>query len=299
MAKARRDTIHDARDLPVFVVDDALIDRHGAQIGAYGVAVYTTLARYAKQGHATILAYQTIADALGIGRTTVRDTIKRLAEIDLIRVEPQTDDAGNPIASNRYTLLPIGDKKAETQPRGGAATRQGVPPHDTPLPPDDGGVPPADSPYRHTAGGVPPHVYMDHDPLLDRKIESPPPPVVGGGGDSIEQEPPNGKPNKTELYHWLRQNGVDSPAAAERNQHHDPDLTRAMFQRMVGDSNGDDRKKRIGRFIRALEADGPTPPRPAATLAPPAPAYVRPADALDPREAVARMAAMLPRKERT
>lgn len=184
MAKARRDSIHDARNLPT-QIDNALIDCYGAQIGAYGVAVYVALARFAKQAHATVLAYQTIADVLHIGKTTVRDTIKNLSDAGLIRVEQQTDDAGNPIASNRYTLIPIGDKKAESPHGGGAATRQGVPPHDTPLPPDDGGVPPHDRGYRQAAGGVPPHEYIDHDSILVKNLDSPPPTMRGGGGEKI------------------------------------------------------------------------------------------------------------------
>lgn len=144
------------------MVEDALIDTYGAQIGAYGVAVYTTLARFAKRDHATILAYQTIADALDISRTKVRTTLKSLASAGIIQIDPQTDDAGVPIASNRYTLLPISGSKALTDTRGGSTTRQGVAPHDTPHVPDDMGVAPgATGGYRDTHGGVPPHAYID------------------------------------------------------------------------------------------------------------------------------------------
>lgn len=201
MVKPRQDSIHDARNLPIFVVDDALIDRHGAELGAYGVAVYVTLARFAKDSHATILAYQTIADALGIARSTVQTTIKRLAEVGVIRIEPQTDDAGNPVASNRYVLLPIGDKKAEQTRKGGTATRYPVPPHGTPLPPENRG-------YRQTDGGVPPDVYMYHDPSHDQSDLDPPPPplpptvpIGGGGGD--------------EFFRELRKRGISRAKATE------------------------------------------------------------------------------------
>jgi biotin operon repressor len=159
--KPRPDGIHDARNLPIFVIEDALIDLHGAQIGAYGVAVYTTLARFAKRDHATILAYQTIADTLKLSKTTVRATLKNLAKAGIIQIEQQTDDKGAPIASNRYTLLPIGDTKAISQAEGGSATRQGVAPHDTPHASGDMGVAPHDSPYRDTHGGVSPDAYID------------------------------------------------------------------------------------------------------------------------------------------
>lgn len=160
-AKARSDSFRDARNLPIFVIEDALIDAYGAQIGAYGVAVYTTLARFAKRDHATVLAYQTIADALKLSKTTVRATLKNLAAAGIIRIDPQTDDSGVPIASNRYTLLPIGDTKAVSQTEGGSATRQGVASHDTPLAPDVSPHVSHDSPYRDIHGGVSPHAYID------------------------------------------------------------------------------------------------------------------------------------------
>jgi hypothetical protein len=129
--------------------------------------------------------------------------------------------------------------------------------------------------------------------------KTPPPPTPtnghtpnGGGGVLIEQEPP--KTERTELYHWLRSVGVDSPLAAERNQHHDLALTQAMFQRMVGDATGDERKKRIGRFIRALEADGPTRPRPTPPPAAPPPPAWQHNDAPPVAETIGALAKLLP-----
>jgi hypothetical protein len=112
---------------------------------------------------------------------------------------------------------------------------------------------------------------------------TPPPPTpsapaeqVGGGGSLSREEPV-----KTELYYWLLDAGIKSPDAAARNQHHDPDLTKAMFRQMVGDAIGDDREKRIGRFMKALTADGPrVRPKPAPPpIAPTTPA--RPPDRND------------------
>ena len=98
---------------------------------------------------------------------------------------------------------------------------------------------------------------IDHDLPYKKDHEPPPPPtndMASGGGGGVEK-----KPNKTELYHWLCANGVDSPQAAERNQHHDLAATQALYRTIVGDAIGDERKKRIGRFIRKLDADGPPP----------------------------------------
>jgi len=123
----------------------------------------------------------------------------------------------------------------------------------------------------------------------------------GGGGDfQTQQEHP--KTERTDLYHWLRSVGVDSPLAAERNQYHDLALTQAMFKRMVGESIGDERKKRIGRFIRALEADGPAPPRPTPPPAAPAPPAWQRDDAPPVAETIGALKKLLPdrhKKEHT
>lgn len=153
------------------------------------------------------------------------------------------------------------------------------------------------------SGGTPDKMAIDHVYTIYRDHDSPPPPAhenpPGGGGVIDPQGPPDGKPGKTELYHWLRSQGVDSPQAAERNQHHDLARTQAMFTRMVGDAIGDERKKRIGRFIRAIEADGP-PPLPAPRPPPVAPPPIeRPPDLLDRQEAARRMVAHRQAQKRT
>lgn len=154
MAKTRQHTIHDGRDLPI-QIDTAIIDRYAEQIGVYGIAVYVALARFAKRDNTTVLAYQTIADVLGMARSTAQNTIKKLVDAGLISSEQQTDDAGNPIASNRYTLLPIKHSKAEH---------------------GEGG-------YRDTVGGVPSNGYIvdSISTLHDSPTPTAPQPIGGGG----------------------------------------------------------------------------------------------------------------------
>lgn len=117
--------------------------------------------------------------------------------------------------------------------------------------------------------GFPSTVFPYGSITILKNHESPPPPPGaptsngGGGGEDRSNE----KPNKTELYYWLcGEGGVDSPIAAERNQHHDPAATKALHRKMVGDSVGAEREKLVGRFIRKLDADGP-PPIPASAPA--------------------------------
>jgi hypothetical protein len=142
------------------------------------------------------------------------------------------------------------------------------------------------------ANGASPRAKQPRSPRTNRhvepSIEPPPPPNPpnGGGGGDLNL---NQKPTKTELYHWLRANGVDSPEAAERNQYHDPAATKAFHRRIVGDANGDERKRRIGRFIKALDADGPPPLAPPAEYAIPPPPARLSEQALPPAERAARM----------
>ena len=137
------------------------------------------------------------------------------------------------------------------------------------------------SPPDILAGGTPDILAIDKESTLYKDHDRSPPPShpheSNGGGDVlIEQEPPNGKPKKTELYYWMLDFGVKSPAAAARNQHHDPEPTKAMFLREIGDAKGAEREKRIGRVLKMLSEDGPrSPPRPAPPPAVPAPPVPR------------------------
>jgi len=140
MGKSQRDSIHDARGHAVFVLDDDLIDRHAAAVGPYGVAVYVALARFAKREGQTIMAYSILADTLGFGRTKVRATLKELEIAGLITIDPQTDDNGNPIASNRYTLLPTAHLKHDARMEEVSLHDRGVSRGDTPHAPHDRGV---------------------------------------------------------------------------------------------------------------------------------------------------------------
>lgn len=86
-----------------------------------------------------------------------------------------------------------------------------------------------------------------------------------------------GGDDKTELYHWLRAHGVNAPAAALRNQHHDLAATQAMYAQMVGSATGAQRQKLIGAFVKALDADGPqVRAAPARPVVPDRPAFVSP-----------------------
>jgi hypothetical protein len=140
--------IRDRRKPGWFYLDDAVIDQHGPTIGPYGVAVYTGLARHANAQGETSVGYNRLATTLAMSRNKVISTLRALADEGLITIEPQTDDSGNPIAANIYTLCVIPDQKRVNSDRGVPHSGRGVPqyasPHaqnGTPVPQSGRGVP--------------------------------------------------------------------------------------------------------------------------------------------------------------
>ena len=115
--------IIDERRTNWFWIDNEVLDRFGPQIGAYGLAVYAALARFA-DGHTRVAfpAVLTIATQLGIHRTTVITAIKSLenTEPPLITVT-----FGGGRTANTYTLndlSPQMNSKDSPHPKQHAAT---------------------------------------------------------------------------------------------------------------------------------------------------------------------------------
>src|SRR5215469_15093875 len=77
--------IRDQRQPGWFFVDNEVIDRHGRQLGAYGIAVYSVLSRYAKNGTQQVdLSGRDIAAAIGISQDRVRKSLADLVDLGLI-----------------------------------------------------------------------------------------------------------------------------------------------------------------------------------------------------------------------
>jgi hypothetical protein len=78
--------IRDQRRVGYFTVDNEIIDDHGAQIGAYGVAVYCVISRHSRN-QVTKLSQRDIAAGLGISQDRVRKSLADLVTFRLIYVE--------------------------------------------------------------------------------------------------------------------------------------------------------------------------------------------------------------------
>lgn len=96
------DILRDGRKRGWFHIDNALLDRFGAEIGAYGVAVYAVLARHADAKGVCFPSYQGIADKLGVSRRQAIRTVGVLVERGLIRVQKRQTPGKRP--QNVYVL---------------------------------------------------------------------------------------------------------------------------------------------------------------------------------------------------
>lgn len=198
-------SVRDARKPGWFYIDGALITHYGPAIGAYGLAIYAVLAHKAAESKSeqAIIGYDAIAALLKIGRNTVIRTLRSLADVGVIMIDPQTDDFGNPIGANIYTLCAITEQDHRSKHGGVPTAGTPVPTQGTPMPQRVPGYPERD-------GGVPTQVY-DHDSLY-MNHESPTPTAHesrNGGGDDFFRE--------------LRRRGIGKrkaeEIAAKRNDH--------------------------------------------------------------------------------
>ena len=119
--------IRDRRHAAWFWLDKDVIDRYGPQIGAYGIAVYTLLARYADNKGQAHPSLTTMARQLGASKRTIIRLIDTLSEAGMIEKTSRSSEHGD-YNSNIYTLLHI----------GGSDSRE--PPSDSREPPSDSGT---------------------------------------------------------------------------------------------------------------------------------------------------------------
>ena len=93
----------------IFWAYKSLIDDHGAELGAYGIAVYCVLSSMGGESGVCFPAIKTIASKMGASESIVKDALKKLNSLHYIAITPRKDP-NNPKLnlSNLYTLLPPG-----------------------------------------------------------------------------------------------------------------------------------------------------------------------------------------------
>lgn len=219
------DTISDARTFPFFQVENALIDKFGAVLGPYGIAVYVCIVRHFNQKvGAAWPSMATIASETGMSRRRVITAVKQLEKLGLLRVEPRYHESGGK-TSHHYMLVNV-------EPLTPPQTPVDPPSTPTEAPPCESGA--------HT------HVHDDHIPCVPgaheeyesnktKKKDSP-------DADAPEAPTPIQEPAEQER----------TPAQQENDAYFDAVLENAFSG--VRRGNGG----RIGVLVKAIRAEGYT-----------------------------------------
>jgi len=101
------DTVRNQAESGWFHIDNELIDKYGCQLGAFGVAVYCVLCRYAKKDQRLNLSQREIAALIGISQASARKFLHLLAELGLIKIDVPEQPSPGPSGISSFTLLRI------------------------------------------------------------------------------------------------------------------------------------------------------------------------------------------------
>lgn len=126
-------TLTDKRRTYTFYVDDVVLDVFGPKIGAYGIAVYTLLARHAKQKQC-FPSYRHIMKQLDMSRERLWKTITVLINEGLIQ-KVQRESAYGDLTSNLYVLLDLSQYHDHGEPS--LETTEGSSPDELPSTPHE------------------------------------------------------------------------------------------------------------------------------------------------------------------
>jgi hypothetical protein len=88
-----------------FFIDNDIIREYGQQLGPYGIRVYAALCLHADiDSQECFPSHATIAKLTGMSVSSVKKNVKKLVELELVRVSKQVRKKGGH-TSNLYTLL--------------------------------------------------------------------------------------------------------------------------------------------------------------------------------------------------
>jgi DNA-binding IscR family transcriptional regulator len=111
--------VRDRRGGRRLYIHNAVIDAFGPLVGAYGVAVYAVLCRFASETDETAWpSVGTIAGRLRLSQNTVRQALTDLERHGLIGIERRKREGGNLNLTSVYTLLDVPDITDKGTSRG-------------------------------------------------------------------------------------------------------------------------------------------------------------------------------------
>ncbi len=114
--------VRDQREPGWFYIDNEIVDVHGVQLGAYGIAVYNVLSRYQRNQQVS-LSQRDIAAALGISQDAVRTALKLLAEVPLIYIDVPTRRSPGLVSTITLLRVKTSERHAFSSAREVNATR--------------------------------------------------------------------------------------------------------------------------------------------------------------------------------
>lgn len=89
-----------------YMIHNAVLDEHGAEMGPFGIALYNALCRFADRDHTAYPSLKRLATITGMSRRAVVTHLQRLVEMRLVGVEQRKTNAGD-ADTNLYTILPV------------------------------------------------------------------------------------------------------------------------------------------------------------------------------------------------
>lgn len=227
------DKLRDERKHGFYVVDNDIIDIYGPNMGVYGIAMYSLIARYAnKNGENAFPSYKTITEKLNISRPQAVKTINLLVELGLITKEKRTDSAGD-ATSNMYALVDLGGGK------------QGLPPSKQHLPPSKQHLPQVVNVVNQ--GGKPGLPYKDI--VKNTNITD---------NDNDTRLPMTSAPNQNENGRRGRPEATEQPTAENRTAPVQPFVKEKVLKTDAAPTSD----AGFSRLLRILEAEkfgDPTP----------------------------------------
>lgn len=177
------------------IIGNDFVDWYGPIVGAYGIAAYCILVRFATaSGEDAKPSYNTVARLMKATRPTAIKAIKQLVFLKLIGKETRTI-RGEP-ATNIYTILDIPELTKENslrEPLPVVGSKRDLPPSQCDLLPSVPRLPPSQSDLPPSKRGLPDQYTMINTPYsIHHDQDNPPPPPLqdprsgneafGGGG---------------------------------------------------------------------------------------------------------------------
>jgi len=120
--------VRDNRGGNWFWVHNIIIDHYGPELGAYGIAIYTALCRYAGQDQQTWVNQRTLQEHTATSERKVRDVLRQLEALGLIAAEEQSDEHGRLANVYHLALPPAVFPATPPAPRAPAPASDAAPP---------------------------------------------------------------------------------------------------------------------------------------------------------------------------